>query len=103
MPVVAPSKTPERIRTASVSRRWVVWRVLPGRRRSRSGWMSSSPSGSPGGQPSMTQPIAAPWLSPQVVTRNALPMVFPGIGRFYGTTSMNASENDDNKHTLCII
>ena len=46
--------------------------------------MSPSPSAMPGGQPSITQPIAAPWLSPQVVTRNDLPMVFPGMGRFYG-------------------
>ena len=47
--------------------------------------MSPSPSAMPGGQPSITQPIAAPWLSPQVVTRNDLPMVFPDMERFYVT------------------
>ena len=35
--------------------------------------MSASVSGSWGGQPSTTQPIAGPWLSPQVVTRNRWP------------------------------
>src|SRR5262245_45145361 len=37
--------------------------------------MSSLVSGMPGGQPSTTQPIAGPWLSPQVVTRNRWPKV----------------------------
>ena len=37
--------------------------------------MSASLSGSKGGQPSTTQPIAGPWLSPQVVTRNRWPNV----------------------------
>src|SRR6201989_1174630 len=35
--------------------------------------MSASDSEIRGGQPSTTQPIAAPWLSPQVVTRNNWP------------------------------
>src|SRR5579883_1011308 len=35
--------------------------------------MSDSASGMRGGQPSTTQPIAGPWLSPQVVTRNRWP------------------------------
>ena len=63
--------------------------------------MSSSASGSPGGQPSITQPIAAPWLSPQVVTRNALPMVFPGIARFYGTVPPDTAESDDSRTGSC--
>ena len=37
--------------------------------------MSSLVSGSSGGQPSTTQPIAIPWLSPKVVTRNMWPKV----------------------------
>src|SRR5262245_63319479 len=37
--------------------------------------MSASVSGMPGGQPSTTQPIAGPWLSPKVVTRNIWPNV----------------------------
>ena len=45
--------------------------ALPGRRRSRSGMMSSSESGRPGGQPSMITTLAGPWLSPAVVTRKA--------------------------------
>jgi hypothetical protein len=39
------------------------------------GWMSASLSGMRGGQPSTTQPIAGPWLSPKVVTRNRWPKV----------------------------
>src|SRR5581483_9766755 len=42
---------------------------------SRSRWMSASVSGISGGQPSTTQPIATPWLSPKVVTRNRWPNV----------------------------
>ncbi len=40
VPVVRPSNTPERISTASDSRRCVTWRDVPGRRRSSSRWMS---------------------------------------------------------------
>ena len=69
------ANTPERIFTASGSWRWVVKRDWPGLRLSRKAWMSASVSGRPGGQPSTTQPIAGPWLSPQVVTRNRWPKV----------------------------
>ena len=69
VPVVRPSKTPETMRTRSASRRWVVKRDCPGRRRSSQGWMSLSASAMPGGAPSIMQPISGPWLSPQVVTR----------------------------------
>ena len=34
----------------------------------------------PGGVPSTTQPMAGPWLSPQVVTRNRCPKVFIDMG-----------------------
>src|ERR1700738_2443674 len=37
--------------------------------------MSPTSSGMRGGQPSTTQPTAAPWLSPNVVTRNRWPTV----------------------------
>src|SRR5213080_4708017 len=37
--------------------------------------MSASVSGMRGGQPSTTQPIAGPWLSPKVVTLNRCPKV----------------------------
>ncbi len=35
--------------------------------------MSASVRAMPGGQPSTTQPIAGPWLSPKVVTRKRWP------------------------------
>ena len=38
-------------------------------------WISLSDRAKPGGQPSITQPNAGPWLSPQVVTRNRCPKV----------------------------
>ena len=74
-PVRSSAKTPDRILTASGSRRCVVKRDWPGRRRSRSAWMSAASSGIIGGQPSTTQPSAGPWLSPKVVTRNRWPNV----------------------------
>src|SRR5512142_833755 len=48
--------------------------------------MSASESASPGGQPSITQPIAGPWLSPKVVTVNSLPkeLLDTGFGRPLG-------------------
>src|ERR1700759_4089022 len=72
-------KTPERIFTASGSRRWVTNLLCPGRRRSRSFWISASVRAMPGGQPSITQPSAGPWLSPKVVTRNIWPKVLNDI------------------------
>ena len=39
--------------------------------------MSASERGRRGGQPSTTAPMAAPWDSPQVVTRKSWPKVFP--------------------------
>src|SRR5487761_2249625 len=42
--------------------------------------MSASVSGMRGGQPSTTQPIAAPWLSPKLVNRNIWPKVLNDIG-----------------------
>jgi len=81
VPVVRPSKTPDRISTVSVSRRWVTWRDVPGLRRSRSCWMSATASSNPGGQPSTTQPIAGPCDSPNEVTQKSLPKVLPDIAR----------------------
>ena len=77
VPIVCPSKTPERIWTVSVSLRCVTSALWPGTRRSRSGWMSASDSGSRGGQPSTTAPMAAPWDSPHVVTRKSCPQLLP--------------------------
>ena len=51
-------------------------------RRSRSPWMSASDSAMPGGQPSMTQPMAGPWLSPKLVTRKSSPSVEPDMHGF---------------------
>ena len=87
MPVVLPSNTPDRISTRSSSCRCVTWRDVPGLRRSSSGWMSASDSVIPGGQPSTTQPIAGPWLSPKDVTVKSLPSVLPDMGK----TRINSS------------
>src|SRR5215471_17540112 len=83
VPSVRPSCMPDRISTWSASRRWVVIALWPGRRRSSSRWISSTPSGRRGGQPSMTTPTAAPCDSPKVVMRNALPKLFPGMPAEY--------------------
>ena len=85
MPVVtclpsSPVKTPDRILTASGSCRCVVKRDWPGRRLSRSAWIYSAVIGMRGGQPSTTQPIAAPWLSPKLVNRNRWPKVLKDMG-----------------------
>ena len=54
--------------------------------------MSASVSAMPGGQPSTTQPMAGPWLSPKVVTRNSLPKLLSLIRRsFFATTMSGAS------------
>src|SRR3984893_15732853 len=79
VPVAGSVNTPDRIFTASGSRRWLVKRECPGRRLSRKGWMSASLRGIPGGHPSTTQPIAGPWLSPNVVTRKRWPKVLKDI------------------------
>ena len=79
-PVASSIMTPERIRASSGSRRWVVKREVPGRRRSSSAWRSAASSGRRGGQPSTTQPIPAPWLSPKVVTRKRWPKVLCDMG-----------------------
>src|SRR5689334_22680338 len=70
---------PDKISTVSGSLRWVTCLEVPGRRRSSSGWMSAADSAIPGGQPSITQPIAGPWLSPKLVTRKRWPKVLPDI------------------------
>src|SRR5215470_13546319 len=79
VPVVRPSKTPERMRTWSASRRWLTKCEVPVRRRSTSCCRSASPSGNPGGQPSTMHPMAGPWLSPKVVTVKSLPKVLPDM------------------------
>src|SRR5262245_9888983 len=72
-PSVRPSKTPERISTRSVSWRGEVSRLWPGRRRSRSRWISAALIGSRGGQPSTTTPTPPPCDSPKVVMRKIVP------------------------------
>src|SRR5215469_1416891 len=44
--------------------------------------MSATSSGMRGGQPSTTQPIAAPWLSPKLVKRNIWPKVLNDMAVF---------------------
>src|ERR1700722_17403830 len=76
VPSVRPSKVPERIWQVSLSLRGVTILLWPGRRRSRSTWMSASVSGRSGGQPSTTTPTPPPWDSPHVVIRKRWPKVF---------------------------
>src|SRR5450432_3820659 len=59
--------------------------LWPGRRRSNSAWISASASGRRGGQPSITTPTAAPWLSPQVEIVKSFPNVL-GIALREGWT-----------------
>src|SRR5690554_5702351 len=75
VPVVLPSKTPDSTCTSSFSRLCDVWRLLPVALRANSCFISATSISSPGGQPSITQPIAGPWLSPKVVIRNKRPKV----------------------------
>src|SRR4030095_15903901 len=76
VPRVWPSKTPDRICTVSDSLRGVTILDCPGRRRSRSGWISASDNLRRGGQPSTTTPTPPPCDSPQVVMRNSWPNEF---------------------------
>jgi hypothetical protein len=97
-PVSGCAITPDRILTASASWRWVVKRDCPGRRRSRSCWMSSLVSGISGGQPSTTQPIAIPWLSPKVVTRNMWPKVLKDIFACARSSTLTLNASVDCQH-----
>ena len=63
----------------SGSWRWVTKRDWPGRRLSIQTWMSASVRGMRGGVPSTTQPIASPWLSPQLVNRKRVPKLLPAM------------------------
>src|SRR5271170_6276928 len=49
--------------------------------------MSASLSAMRGGQPSTTQPIAGPWLSPKVVTRKECPNVLNDMAERLGRTA----------------
>src|SRR6266478_4070005 len=77
VPSVWPLNVPERICTVSLSLRGVTILDWPGRRRSRSGWMSASESFRRGGQPSTTTPTPPPCDSPQVVMRKRWPKLLP--------------------------
>src|SRR5258705_10268954 len=52
--------------------------------------MSASVSAMPGGQPSTTQPIAGPWLSPKVVTRKRWPKVLCDMGWDYSDLALRS-------------
>jgi hypothetical protein len=69
------SNTPDRMRTASGSWRWVTNLPWPGPALVEEGLDLPAVMARPGGTPSTTQPRAGPWLSPQVVTRNRWPKV----------------------------
>ena len=76
VPVVLPSKMPDRKVTLSGSTRGVVIRDCPGRRLSSSFWTNSISISIPGGQPSITPPTASPWDSPNDVSLKIFPKVF---------------------------
>ena len=59
--------------------RCVTKRDWPGRRLSIQTWMSASLRARRGGVPSTTQPIADPWLSPQLVNLKRVPKLLPAI------------------------
>src|SRR6185312_11198760 len=101
-PLASSVNTPDMIFTASGSCRCVVKRDCPGRRRSSSRWMSSTTSGMRGGQPSTTQPIAGPWLSPKLVKRNMRPKVLKDMDDVLGALPNPVKLNDTYdpvKHT----
>ena len=79
VPVVLPSKIPERKRTLSPSLRWVTIADCPGRRRSSSCCMASKSKKILGGQPSMMPPNASPCDSPKVVSLKSVPKLLPAI------------------------
>jgi hypothetical protein len=64
--------------------RWVVKRDWPGLRRSSQCWISPSARAMRGGTPSTTQPIAGPWLSPQLVKLNSRPKLLAAIENLHG-------------------
>src|SRR3989338_8258914 len=74
-PVVLPSNTPESISNLSSSFLCVVTLLCPGFLLSSSFWIKISSILMPGLTPSITQPTALPWLSPNVVTRKYFPNV----------------------------
>ena len=81
VPLVLPSKTPERISTRSPSLRAVLPNPCPGLLRSRKAWIFSSVRESPAGQPSITTPRAGPWDSPKLAMRKSFPKIFPAINQ----------------------
>ena len=60
VPVVFPSKIPERNSTVSGSLRWVTILDCPGFLLSNSSWIASKFIVTPAGKPSITPPIAKP-------------------------------------------
>ena len=76
VPKVLPSKIPDRNSTRSASLRCVVILDCPGLRLPNSNCMASMSRCTPEGQPSIIPPIALPWDSPKLVSRNISPKEF---------------------------
>ena len=76
VPVVWPFTTPESSWTRSASTRGVERPSPRARRLSMQAAMNASSTGTPAAMPSSTPPMARPWLSPKMVSANALPKVF---------------------------
>src|SRR3954465_6984581 len=96
VPVVCPSNRPDMIWIVSDSLRGVVIFDWPGRRRSKSGWISDSDSLSRGGQPSTTTPTPPPCDSPHVVIRNKWPKELD-MRRDWGKSSLRSKMNLDER------
>jgi hypothetical protein len=67
--------------------------------------MSSTESAIPGGQPSMTQPMAGPWDSPKFVTAKSLPRVLPdmiaGLKDEQNASSECSTQRANNDYQTC--
>ena len=83
VPVVLPSKIPDKNSTVSGSLRCVTILDCPGLRLFNSFWIASKSTCNPAGNPSMIPPIAVPWDSPYVVTFNKFPKELNDIIKYY--------------------
>ncbi len=82
VPVVIPSKIPERNSTVSGSFRWVTILDWPGFLLFNSSCIALKSITTPAGKPSMIPPIAMPWDSPKVVSFNKLPNELKDMNNF---------------------
>src|SRR5690554_5058092 len=82
VPVVFPSKMPDKNFTSSSSFLWVTMEDCPGLRRFISAAMALKSNFIPAGHPSSIPPMASPCDSPKVVSLKILPKELPAIKWF---------------------